>query len=207
MPVKLKDSPIARRSLGRMTYDEFLNWDGESQHVEWIDGEVIEMAPISDAHQYLGAFLIALIGSFVESRKLGRVLYDPFQMKTGPDLPSRAPDIMFVANKNVSRIEANRLVGPADLVIEIISPGSGATDRGDKFDEYEAGGVREYWLLDPHRGEAQFFRRSRGVFRQAFPQDGAYESAALRGFTFNLLWLDANTRPSIIAAQRQLGLV
>ena len=34
-------------------------------------------------------------------------------MKTAPELPSRAPDILFVANENLSRLEETYLNGPA----------------------------------------------------------------------------------------------
>lgn len=207
MPLKLKDAPLSRQSRGRMSYARFLEWDGGSRHVEWVDGEVVEMAPASDVHQDLAGFLIAILRVFVEARRLGRILFDPFQMKTAPDLPGRAPGIIFVATKRLSRLKQNHLVGPADLVVEILSPGSGATDRGEKFDEYERGGVREYWLLDPHRGQAQFFRLVRGVFRQALPEDGIYRSAVLRGFTFDTRWLRSETRPNVAAVLKQLGLV
>jgi Uma2 family endonuclease len=124
------------------------------------------MAPIGDVHQDLGRWLIALFACYVDLHELGAVRYEPFQMKTGPDLHGRAPDILFVAKKNLSRMKKNHLEGPADLVIEIIGPGSGAIDCGDKYYEYEKGGVKEYWLLDPRRRQAEFYKRGRdGIFR------------------------------------------
>jgi len=36
--------------------------------------------------------------------------------------------------------------GPADLAIEIVSEESRLRDRGEKFAEYEVGGVKEYWI-------------------------------------------------------------
>ena len=38
------------RLAGPMTYEQFLEWDGENQHVEWVNGEVIPMPPVSDEH-------------------------------------------------------------------------------------------------------------------------------------------------------------
>ena len=32
----------------RMTYKQFLERDGIDNHVEWVDGELVMMAPISD---------------------------------------------------------------------------------------------------------------------------------------------------------------
>src|SRR5919112_1419357 len=108
--------------LPRMTYEQFLDWDFENPHVEWVDGEVVRMAPASGDHSDVGLFLLRAIGGFVEARALGVLRYEPFNMKTGPDLPERSPDILFVARKNLSRLKKNYLNGPADLVIEIVSP-------------------------------------------------------------------------------------
>src|SRR5205807_2465318 len=101
---------------------------GENQHVEWVDGEVIPMPPVGDTHQDFGGWLLALLRVYVDAGQLGAVRYEPFQMKTGPNLPGRAPDIFFVSKKNLSRLKKNHLQGPADVVIEIISPGSTAVD-------------------------------------------------------------------------------
>ena len=43
-------------------------------------------------------------------------------------------------------------------MVEIASPESRLRDRGEKFAEYEAGSVREYWLIDRERKEADFYR-------------------------------------------------
>ncbi len=50
-------TPAAPRNpplpLPRMTYEQFLKWDGENQHVEWVNGEVVEMPPISGPHNHV----------------------------------------------------------------------------------------------------------------------------------------------------------
>src|SRR6266404_5937576 len=89
-------------SVRTLTYEEFLEWDGENQHVEWVNGKVIPMAPVGDSHQDLGAFLLTLFRIHTKHFDLGTVRHDPFQMKTGPDLPGRAPDIFFVEKKRES---------------------------------------------------------------------------------------------------------
>ena len=35
----------------KISYEEFLEWTSEDQHVEWVEGEVFPMSPISDRHQ------------------------------------------------------------------------------------------------------------------------------------------------------------
>jgi Uma2 family endonuclease len=91
--------------LAMMSYEEFLTIEGENQHLEWVNGRVITMAPISFEHQDVGTFLVGVLREYVETKKLGKVLYEPFQMKTGPDLPGRSPDILFVAIAHLKRLK------------------------------------------------------------------------------------------------------
>jgi hypothetical protein len=76
-----------------MTYEQFLPWVDEDTHAEWVDGEVVFMSPISDEHSELAGWLLAVLRPYVEARKLEVIRHEPFQMKTAPDLPGRAPDL------------------------------------------------------------------------------------------------------------------
>ncbi|HXE53028.1 MAG TPA: Uma2 family endonuclease [Tepidisphaeraceae bacterium] len=197
---------VAASPSGKITYEEFLEWDGENQHVEWVNGRIVEMAPVGDVHQELGGWLITLLTLFVQTRKLGVIRYEPFQMKTGPDLPGRAPDVLFVAKRNLPRLKTNHLDGPADLVIEIISPGSAATDRGDKYSEYETGGVREYWLLDPRRKQAEFYQLGRDHLYHLIPlENGIFHSKVLKGLWLQVDWMWSKPIPpaSVVWAKWQ----
>jgi Uma2 family endonuclease len=173
----------------RMSYEEFLDWIEPGVHAEWVDGEVVMMAAVGRAHNRLHLFLLRIIGEFLENHPIGELTFDPFNMKTGEELPGRAPDILFVSKKNLKRLKDNHLEGPADMVIEVVSPGSRGVDRGQKFYEYEEGGVPEYWLLDPYRKRAEFHRRTaRGELALVAPDDkGVYACKAIKG-----LWVDVN---------------
>ncbi len=185
----------------KISYEDFLEWDGEDQHIEWVEGEVIRMSPISNTHQKIGAYLLTLLQFYANLRNLGEVRYEPFQMKTGPNLPGRSPDIMFIADENSKRLKKTYLDGPADLVVEIISPESRARDRGDKFFEYEAGGVPEYWLLDPIREQAEFYQLgANGIYRVVpLDSEGKYHSLMLPGLWLQVEWLWETPLPPLLS--------
>ena len=198
--------PVSPQPRRKVTYEEFLQGDWGTHHVEWVDGEVVMMAAVSDEHTHVTRFLLSIIGIFVETRKLGAVMHEPFQMKTGPGLPGRSPDILFVANANLSRLHKMYLEGPADLIVEVISPGSVGMDRGDKFTEYEQGGVKEYWLIDPLRKQAEFYQRGDdGIFRLMPIQAGVFNSAVLDGLWLNVEWLW--DRPPVLSVLKEWRLV
>jgi Uma2 family endonuclease len=191
----------------RMSYAQFLRLDEENNHFEWVDGRAIPMAAVTDEHSLVAGWLATLIRMFVEARKLGVVHVDPFQMKAAPDLPGRAPDILFVANRNLSRVKKLHVSGPADLVVEVISPGSRGLDRGNKFFEYEQGGVKEYWLIDPERKQPEFYLLGRDrLFRLANQaNDPTYHSVVLKGLWLKPAWLWRRPLPTVMSVLKQIG--
>ncbi|MDE3088869.1 MAG: Uma2 family endonuclease [Chloroflexota bacterium] len=175
----------------KMTWDEFLEWCDEDTHAEWVNGEILMNAPASDTHQDLADFLIAILRPYVRRKKLGWVRTAPFLMRL-PNTPSgREPDILFVRQENLARVKPTFLDGPADLVVEIVSPESIGRDRGDKFIEYEQAGVAEYWLIDPLRQRAEFYQRDpQGIYRLVEPDArGVSRSKVVDGFWIRVAWL------------------
>lgn len=182
----------------RITFEQFLERCDEDTFVEWVDGEMVQMSPVGLQHQQVAGFLLEVIRLYVRTKGLGVVLHDPFQMR----LPrsSRAPDVLFVSNENLSRLTEHYLEGAADLVVEVISPESRVRDRGEKFYEYESAGVQEYWLVDPERRQVEFYQLDeRGVYRTVLPDaEGVYRSKVLEGFWLQVEWLWERPAPLLL---------
>ncbi len=174
-----------------LSFDEFVNAaQFNGRHVEWVEGEVIEKMSVSLTHSLLVVFLAKLLGLVTELSGGGQVLADQFLMRLEDQQRGREPDIIYVAPENESRLLDNYLNGPADLAIEVISRGSEVVDRGAKFEEYERGGVREFWLIDPHRREALFYiRDAEGLFRPGVVKEGVFQSAVLPTICLRVEWL------------------
>ena len=212
MAQQLQERAELQRSgstLPRMTYEEFLDWADEDTWAEWVDGEVIILSPASLLHQALDTFLLSVLTSFVSFRDLGIVLGPPFQMKTGPDLPGREPDLIFVARDHLDRLRDVYLDGPADLVVEIVSPDSRIRDSRDKLREYQLGGVPEYWMLDPDRQQARFYQLGDdGIYHLVPPdENGIYQSAVLKGLRLKVDWLWQKPLPRLPEVFKELGLI
>jgi Uma2 family endonuclease len=192
----------------RMSYEEYLAWADEDVHAEWVNGEVIVQMPPKEPHQRVVAFLVQLMGLFIQLFQLGRLLPAPFEMRAVPDGPAREPDLIFVAREHLDRLSQERLSGPADLVVEVISDDSVARDRADKFYEYQAAGVREYWILDsrPGRERADFYvLDEKGRYRPVPPEsDGRYHSTVLPAFWLHVDWVIAVEPPAVLTALAQV---
>ena len=187
----------------KLSYEEFLAWVDEDTLAEWVDGDIIMASPASKRHQDIADFLISILRPFVEARQLGSVVSAPFQMKLEH---GREPDLLFIATEHLDRLKQTYLDGPADLVVEIVSPESAARDRGDKYYEYAAGRVAEYWLIDPQTEIAEFYRLQDGHYRTVLSgQEGRYEAWVLPGFWLRVEWLWQEPLPAVDEALLEIG--
>lgn len=195
--------PLTHERRLRMSYDEFLAWSDEDTHAEWVDGEVIVFVPPTIRHQELAMLLSSLLSLYIHSLKLGVLLAAPCEMRATPGGPAREPDLLFVSREHADRLTDKRVVGPADLVIEIVSDSSSTRDSTEKFHEYQAAGVREYWLFDPRPGNerASFYRlTAEGKYEAALPDaQGRYHAAVLPGFWLRPDWLWQDPLPDPLA--------
>lgn len=173
-----------------VAYEDYLR--GEyGIHAEWVNGVVVEMSPVKPEHGRLNSFLEILFTFFLDRTTGGVVHRDPVVMKAKAELPARQPDLQVILPDRVHFIKANEVAGPANLVVEIISPESNKRDRGDKHDEYEEGGVDEYWILDQRRKEALFYVRGEdNLFHLQHPIDAIYTSSILPKLNIqvNVFW-------------------
>lgn len=202
---RLLEILLAPSAPAVMSYEEFLDWANEDTLAEWVDGKVNMTSPASAMHQTIADFLLMLMRFYVESRESGVVLSAPFQMKLEN---GREPDLLFVASDHLNRLKPTYLDGPADLVVEIISPESTGRDRGEKFTEYEAGGVPEYWLIDPQRRWAEFYRLEGIRYHLAFAgEEGEYHARMLPGFWLRVEWLWQQPMPKVLDVMRILKLI
>jgi len=124
---------------------------------------------------------------------LGRVRVAPFEVLLQPGQSARQPDLFFIAREHMARLTPERLLGPPDLVIEIISDDSVQRDRRDKFREYRVAGVPEYWIIDPrpNKQRADFFQLDASGTYELFAteDDERVASSSLSGFWLRPAWL------------------
>lgn len=177
--------PLPDRKLSE---EEFLAWCDEDTKAEWVDGQVIMMSPASFPHADMTMFLGAIIKTWTDRRKLGKVLGPEFPARLSPRV-RRVPDLMFISKERVEHILLNHFEGAPDFVIEVVSPESVERDWRDKYADYQAAGVREYWIIDPAHRRVNAYQLADGAY-QRLPQDqGRIASNVLTGFFLREQWL------------------
>ena len=180
-----------------VAYEAYLS-ERYGRFVEWVDGKVMAMPQPTIHELQLRWFLRMLFDVYLDASDGGEAFSDPFTMKTSVDLPARQPDVYVIRPERLHLLREREFAGAANLVVEIISPGYEARDKVEKFEEYEIGGVQEYWILDPARQEPLFYVLGEdGLFHSRPPVDGVYTSTVLPKLklAISLLWQDEYPNP------------
>jgi Uma2 family endonuclease len=192
----------------KMSYEEYLEWADEDTRAEWVDGEVIVFMPAKNEHEDILDYLHRLIGFFVEIFDLGLLRQSNLEVKLWPGGPSRLPDLLFLKKEHLSRLTSERLNGPADLIIEVISRDSVRRDREKKYREYAKAGVPEYWIIDPrpgrHRADFYVLDETGQYTLHATEDDEVVESLILPGFRLKPEWLWLKQRPNVAVSVSEM---
>jgi Uma2 family endonuclease len=190
-----------------MSEHEFESWALATRAAaEWVAGIVITMSPAARIHVELCQWLATLLNIYLEERNLGQLLGPEFMVRLAAQQARRVPDLLFVANANRARLQSTYLDGPPDLAVEIVSSDSQARDWREKYLEYEAAGVQEYWIIDPLSKTVEVSRLENGRYARVSLCDGKLVSQIVPGFYLRPEWLWSDPRPKLLVVLAELGI-
>ena len=154
------------------TLDEFwqLPDPPDRSKLELIAGVLYMTPPPEYTHDNVVTELLRILTiHLVETNKTGK-LYVPRAAIWTSRNTYLEPDMFYVSAETEARLEPKHRT-TADLVIEVISPGSAIYDRNTKAETYGALGVGELWLVD-ETGETIEVRYQTG---QGFTEGRVFE--------------------------------
>ncbi|MCZ6615322.1 MAG: Uma2 family endonuclease [Chloroflexi bacterium] len=131
----------------KFTVKDYMSAPSDKRY-QLLDGEMIVAPSPVTKHQDIVVRILLGLTQFVRQHNLGRVFVSPLDVVLSNHDVAQ-PDILFVSNARSAIITEANIQGAPDLVVEIISPGTAAYDRGYKQALYGRHGVRESWLVDP----------------------------------------------------------
>jgi Uma2 family endonuclease len=143
-------SQPTRATPGEWTYSEYARLPDDGNRYEVLDGEVLVTPAPTPHHQKVILRLAMLLLEYVDGRDAGWVFQDvDLLFASGHFL---RPDLVVVAKDGREGITDRGVEVPPVLVVEVLSPSSGAIDRVKKPRRYLDFGVPAYWVVDPVEG-------------------------------------------------------
>jgi Uma2 family endonuclease len=178
------------------TFEDFCVLVHEDRKGDLIDGVIYLTAPESTDENELWIRFASILGTYVETKDLGQIYGSRVALRFD-DRNVSEPDILFIRKERFHLVQKTFIDGPADLVVEIVSPESKQRDYKMKRAQYERAGIAEYWLIDEIDQKVLLLRlTSKGTYAKVRPVKGALHSRVLPGFWFRPEWLWQDTCPT-----------
>jgi len=174
------------------TLEEFWELPEPSDHskLELIAGVLYMSPPPALLHNNAVSRLVRLLADYLTQSHDQGTLYVPRAgIVKGPN-SWLEPDLFYVAAETKAFADPKypQYLSTADLVIEVISPGSAIYDRNTKADTYAVLGVKELWLVDESAGiiELRTLEGDRYGPNVVLEKDDRLRSTVLKGLEFRV---------------------
>jgi Uma2 family endonuclease len=193
------EAPVAMQ----VSEDVFYSEEYEGSPYEYLDGELVVCEPVSTVHDDVGGFLYTIMRNVFEERGDGLVKGSRFPMRLDPKW-SPEPDVTVVRAENVHRIGPQRIDGPADLVIEVVSPGDVRRALRRKLPRYRQARIPEIWVVDPYAQALRVETFEGHSHRSREVTAGRLDSAVFPGFWIDVSWLWRQPLPPTLTCALQI---
>jgi Uma2 family endonuclease len=186
-----------------VTFLGFLELVGPDDDVELIDGVVVEKMAVQLEHQKLFAWLMRLMGDYVEARDLGIVLGSRTLTEIS-EFRGRLPDLLFVRKDRMEIVQQKAIFGAPDLIVELVSPNDRPSDIISLETDYRTIGVTEIWIIDQQKQRVRILRKHEVGYDEAWLTAGTLSSETVPGFQVELEWLLQEPRPAVLPTLERL---
>lgn len=144
----------------QMTVEEYLAWEPQQDiRYEYINGEVFAMTGGTIPHNDIALNLYTALRPHLHSRNCRVNVSDvKVQLAAGPYY---YPDL--VVSCHPQDLNSRQFIQHPKLIVEVLSPGTEAKDRGEKLAYYRTiPTLQEYVLIDSEKMAVECYRRGEG---------------------------------------------
>ena len=152
---------------------------------EWVRGKVVEAEPVRrNASKVTAALADGIKAAMPPGGEVhtNAMLVRLAESDYFPDVGYWPPEVV------AGLADDQTIMPPPPFVAEVLSPSTARRDRGVKFVDYAAGGVREYWIVDcDARTIEQYVSEKMEPYRLLRMADaGVLRSEAIDGFEIDV---------------------
>lgn len=144
-----------------MTIAEYLEWEPlQELRYEYVNGAVIAMTGGTIPHNDIALNLYRALYPHVRSNGC-RINVADVKVEVSSNSPYHYPDVVVTCDPR--DITARKLIRHPKLIVEVLSPGTEAKDRGEKFAHYRSSPtLQEYVLIESEKVSVECYRRGEG---------------------------------------------
>lgn len=150
-----------------MTVEAYLAWEpSQERRYEYVSGEVVAMTGGTLPHNDIALNLYTLLRPYLKQRGCRGNVADA-KVKITTNI-YRYPDLVVSCDhRDIQAVDA---IQYPSLVVEVLSPGTEALDRGKKFEEYRTlPSLQEYGLINSAAMTVEIYRRGEGRLWLYYP--------------------------------------
>lgn len=198
-------SQPAKPAKDLITVDDFFRIIPDGRKADLLNGVIYMASPDSIQSNRLTRFVAVLMDGYINFKQVGGEVFITRVAYRLTRYSAPEPDVGYVGPNRMHLIQPTRVQGGPDVAVEIVSPDSYRRDYVLKKRAYQKAGVAEYWIIDPIKIQAQFFRLRNGVYELVPLEDGhIFRSQALPGFWLDVNWLLADPLPNVYQCLQQV---
>ncbi|MGB3192317.1 MAG: Uma2 family endonuclease [Limnoraphis sp.] len=142
-----------------ITPEDYLKWE-EKQPLkyEYIEGQVFAMTGGSIPHNDIAVNLTTILKNHLRGKGCKISMADA-KLGVSEAGPFYYPDVMVTCDETDQR--ATKVIYHPCLIVEVLSPGTEAVDRGKKFQNYRRiSSLKEYVLIETRQIFVEIFRKN-----------------------------------------------
>jgi Uma2 family endonuclease len=159
---------LTKRELS-FTPEEYLEFEraAETKH-EYLDGQIYEMAGASPLHNRICFNTIGELHALLKDSSCFGYTSDQ-KIRTDPMDLFSYPDITIICGEPVYHDHHQDVILNPRVIIEVLSPGTEAYDRGEKFARYQnTKSLTDYILIAQDRLSFEHYVRQKGTRKWTF---------------------------------------
>jgi Uma2 family endonuclease len=152
----------------KMTIEEYLEWEPQQDlRYEYFNGEVFAMTGGTIPHNDIALNFYSALRPHLRSRGC-RVNVSDVKVQVSSQSPYYYPDV--VVSCDPQDINARKFIQNPKIIAEVLSPGTSAKDRGEKFTNYlNMPSLKEYFLINSETISVERYCRGEGRMWLYYP--------------------------------------
>jgi Uma2 family endonuclease len=145
----------------KMTIEEYLEWEPQQDiRYEYFNGEVFAMTGGTIPHNDIALNLYRALYPHLRSRGC-RANVSDVKVQVSAKSPYYYPDV--IVSCDPQDLNARKFIQNPKIIVEVLSPGTTARDRGEKFTNYlKVPTLQEYLLIDSEKIAVERYVRGEG---------------------------------------------